>query len=102
VDCRDRLAFWLLELALEPVRALSAGEAESVTVRTARGARRFDLMIAREGDDYGWSFREVAASGQPEPAPPFQEEATERLPNPEYAFWAAWEAIEQHAAASAS
>ena len=61
MDCRDRFAVWLVELVLEPVRALREnGSAGSVTVRTACAERRFDVTISREGEDYGWSCREVA------------------------------------------
>ena len=64
MDCRDRFAVWLVELVLEPVRALREnGSAGSVTVRAACGARRFDVTIARNGAGYRWAFREVAAPG---------------------------------------
>jgi hypothetical protein len=99
MDCRDRYAFWLLELVLEPVRALAAdGDADSVTVRAACGARRFNMTIARDGGDYRWSFREVVASDGSEPALPLEGEGTEPLSDPEHAFWVAWDAIEQRAA----
>jgi hypothetical protein len=53
MDCRDRHAFWLLELVLEPVRAPARdGDADSVTVRAACGPRRFNMTIARDGADY--------------------------------------------------
>ena len=87
MDCRDRFAVWLVELVLEPVRALARnGSAGSVTVRAACGERRFDVTITRAGDAYGWSFREVAA--------PVHGSGAEALPDPEDAFWAAWGAIE--------
>jgi hypothetical protein len=96
VDCRDRLAFWLLELVLEPVRELAInGEGGSVTVRAARGERRFDLTIARGDGDYSWSFREVAGPGRAEPPSPLQDQAVEPLFDPEHAFWAGWGAIEE-------
>jgi hypothetical protein len=99
MDCRDRYAFWLLELVLEPVRALAQdGEADSVTVRAACGARRFNMTIARDGGDYRWSFREVAAADGSEPGSPLEEEGTESLSDPEHAFWVAWTEIEQRAA----
>ena len=59
MDCRDRFAVWLVELVLEPVRALRENGGGSATVRTALGERRFDVTIAREGADYRWSLREV-------------------------------------------
>jgi hypothetical protein len=95
MDCRDRFAVWLVELVLEPVRALrETGSAGSVTVRAACGPRRFDVSIAREADDYRWAFREVAAPGKAAPADPLAKEGRESLPDPEEAFWAAWTAIE--------
>jgi hypothetical protein len=95
MDCRDRFAVWLVELVLEPVRGLREnGSRGSVTVRAACGPRRFDVMISRAGADYAWAFREVAAPGAPEPAVPLFETGVEPLTDPEYAFWAAWTAIE--------
>jgi hypothetical protein len=96
MDCRDRYAFWLLELVLEPVRALGAGEdARSVTVRAAHGTRRFNVTIDRDGGDYRWSFREVPTPARPQLGPPVEKDSTETLPDPEYAFWDAWTAIQQ-------
>ena len=98
MDCRDRFGIWLVELVLEPVRALGTdADAGSVTVRAACGARRFNVTIARDGSDYNWSFLEVAAPGRPEPAEPLREENVEPLSGPEDAFWSAWTAIEQRA-----
>jgi hypothetical protein len=98
MDCRDRFAVWLVELVLEPVRALREnGSGGSVTVRAALGRRRFDVTIARTRDDYSWAFREVAAPGAPQPAEPLTEAATAPLADPEEAFWAAWTAIESAA-----
>jgi hypothetical protein len=94
MDCRDRFAVWLVELVLEPVRGLRENGAGSVTVRAACGARRFDVTISREGGDYAWVFREVAAPGASDPAEPLVDEGTEALADPEDAFWAAWAAIE--------
>jgi len=97
MECRDRLAFWLLELELAPIRALSAGEGDSVTVRAGRGGRRFDVTIVRDGHDYRWSLHEVGGSADGTTAA-LRDEATEALTNPEYAFWEAWGALDQHAA----
>jgi hypothetical protein len=95
MDCRDRFAVWLVELVLEPVRALREnGSRGSVTVRAACGARRFDVTINRDGGDYAWAFREVAAPGEQDPAVPLVEASTEPASDPEDAFWAAWTAIE--------
>ena len=98
MECRDRFAVWLVELVLEPVRALREnGSAGSVTVRAACGARRFDVTITRAGADYGWAFCEVAAPGAAPPAEPLEDEGTEPLDDPEDAFWSAWTAIEADA-----
>ena len=86
MDCRDRFAVWLVELVLEPVRALRNGASGPVVVRTALGERRFDVTIARDDDGYRWSLRE--------PDGPLEEAGTAGLPDPEDAFWAAWTAIE--------
>ncbi len=99
MECRDRFGLWLVELVLEPVRALRLdGDAGSATVRAACGARRFKVTIARDGGDYRWSFLEVAAPGKADPAAPLRDEGAEPLPDPEDAFWAAWDVIEQRAA----
>ena len=89
MDCRDRFAVWLVELVLEPVRALRNGAPGPVVVRTALGERRFDVTIARDGADYRWSLREVGG--------PLSESGAAGLPDPEDAFWDAWTAIEQAA-----
>jgi hypothetical protein len=86
MDCRDRFAVWLVELVLEPVRALRNGAAGPAVVRTALGERRFDVTISREGADYRWSLREVSG--------PFSEAVAAPLRDPEDAFWEAWTAIE--------
>jgi hypothetical protein len=91
VDCRDRFAVWLVELVLEPVRALREnGSAGSVTVRAACADSRFDITIRRDGDLYDWSYRNVA-----EPAN--ERSGAEPLSDPEDAFWAAWTAMEANA-----
>ena len=86
MDCRDRFAVWLVELVLEPLRALRNGAESPVTVRTALGERRFDVTIARVGSEYRWSLREVGG--------PLEESGDEQLVDPEEAFWAAWTSIE--------
>jgi hypothetical protein len=86
MDCRDRFAVWLVELVLEPVRALRNGASGPVTVRTALGERRFDVTIARDGADYRWRLAEVGG--------PLADGGAAGLSDPEDAFWAAWAAIE--------
>jgi len=88
MDCRDRFAVWLVELVLEPVRALRGnGSAGSVTVRAACADSRFDITIRRDGDLYNWSYRDVAEQAN-------ERLSAEPLGDPEDAFWAAWSAIE--------
>jgi hypothetical protein len=86
MDCRDRFAVWLVELVLEPVRALRNGAHGPVVVRTALGERRFDVTISRDGDRYGWMLREVGG--------PLVEAGGAAVGDPEEAFWEAWTAIE--------
>ena len=86
MDCRDRFAVWLVELVLEPVRALRNGAPGPVVVRTALGERRFDVTIGRDGEGYRWRLREIGG--------PLEDAGAAGLPDPEDAFWAAWESIE--------
>lgn len=86
MDCRDRFAVWLVELVLEPVRALRNGAPGPVVVRTALAERRFDVTVTRDGSAYRWSLREVGG--------PLEDGGREPLPDPEDAFWAAWTSIE--------
>jgi hypothetical protein len=86
MDCRDRFAVWLVELVLEPVRALRNGASGPVVVRTALGERRFDVTILRADGAYGWRLQEVGG--------PLSETSETPLADPEDAFWDAWTAIE--------
>jgi len=86
MDCRDRFAVWLVELVLEPVRALRNGAPGPVVVRTALGERRFDVTIFRDGGGFRWSLQEVGG--------PLADAGAVGLSDPEDAFWAAWESIE--------
>ena len=86
MDCRDRFAVWLVELVLEPVRALRENGGGSTTVRTALGDRRFDVTVAREGG--------TTAGGSTRSAGPLSEAGAAPLTDPEDAFWDAWTAIE--------
>ncbi len=96
MDCRDRFAVWLVELVLEPVRALAEADPPAeATVRAAHGERRFDVTISRGGDGaYAWSFREAPAPRQLEP-PELLTGAGGGESDPEAAFWAAWSAIDE-------
>ena len=89
MDCRDRFAVWLVELVLEPVRALRENGGGSTTVRTTLGERRFDVTIAGGDDEFNWRLREVGG--------PLEESGSAPLGDPEDAFWDAWTAIEEAA-----
>jgi hypothetical protein len=98
VDCFDRIAVHMTELALEPVRQLARlqmlGE---VSLRTPSNGRRYLLTIAKRFPDgeqdparYVWSVVEIALDG--EPLPDGQRAASAdgvSLPDPESAYWAA-------------
>jgi hypothetical protein len=86
MDCRDRFAVWLVELVLEPVRALRENGGGSAVVRTALGERRFDVTVSRAGGEYRWALREVGG--------PLVGESSAGLSDPEDAFWDAWTSIE--------
>ncbi len=86
MDCRDRFAVWLVELVLEPVRALRENGGGSAVVRTALGERRFDVIVAGGDGAYGWTLREVGG--------PLAAESPAGLSDPEDAFWDAWASIE--------
>jgi hypothetical protein len=86
MDCRDRFAVWLVELVLEPVRALRENGGGATTVRTALGERRFDVTVSRAGEEYRWELHEVGG--------PLVAAGPEGLSDPEDAFWDAWASIE--------
>jgi hypothetical protein len=73
VDCFDRIAVQMTELALEPVRQLKARRMlGSVSLRTPSGGYRFLVTIAKRlpnGDDgapvFVWDVREITAEGEP-------------------------------------
>jgi hypothetical protein len=88
MDCRDRFAVWLVELVLEPVRALREnGSVGSATVRAACADGRYDITISRHGDLYDWSYREATVAAN-------ERSCDGPFGDPEEAFWAAWGAIE--------
>ncbi len=98
VDCFDRIAVHMTELALEPVRQLARlqmlGE---VSLRTPSNGRRYLLTIAKRYPDgercearYVWSVTEISPRGEPLPGGQRGEIAGgESLPDPEAAYWAA-------------
>jgi hypothetical protein len=98
VDCFDRIAVHMTELALEPVRQLARlqmlGE---VSLRTPSNGRRYLLTIAKRYPDgeratprYVWSVVEIAPDGAPLPdGQRYLSPEGTFLPDPEAAYWAA-------------
>lgn len=96
VDCFDRIAVHMTELALEPVRLLaSRSMLGAVSLRTPSNGHRFLVTIAKRfADDdsvtFTWLVEETTASGDPLP-----DGLQQAMPNdtvitdPEVAYWAA-------------
>ncbi len=98
VDCFDRIAVQMTELALEPVRLLRERPMlGAVSVRTPSGGRRYLVTIGkrlpegeRGGARYVWLVEEIAADGSPLPGGASRESADGiLLVDPEAAYWAA-------------
>jgi hypothetical protein len=72
VDCFDRIAVHMTELALEPVRQLAERKMlGSVSLRTPSNGRRYLLTIAKRTPDgdlgqprYVWRVDEISAEGE--------------------------------------
>ena len=98
VDCFDRIAVHMTELALEPVRQLKdrrmLGE---VALRTPSNGHRFLVTIAKRYPDgdlgepvFVWSVREITAAGDPiENGLGCASPAGESFREPDEAYWAA-------------
>lgn len=98
VDCFDRIAVQMTEIALEPVRLLRARPMlGAVSVRTPSGGRRFLVTIGKRYPEsergkarYAWLVEEVAADGSPLPGGARRDcRADAWLDDPEAAYWAA-------------
>ncbi len=98
VDCFDRIAVQMTEIALEPVRLLRERPMlGAVSVRTPSGGRRYLITIGKRfpggerGDPgYVWSVEEIAADGSPLADGARRASATGFfLEDPEAAYWAA-------------
>lgn len=96
VDCFDRIAVRMTELALEPVRILKDRPMlSSVSLRTPSGGKRFLITIAKRFPDgeasapaYVWSVVEITPKGTP--APDGETRATlpdKHFRDPEDAYW---------------
>lgn len=102
VDCFDRIAVQMTEIALEPVKQLRTRSLLSaVTLRTPSGGRRYHITVAKRfpaGDGsapvYIWTIAEISAQGEPLPGGITAECAdTIHYGDPEDAYWAAMDAL---------
>jgi hypothetical protein len=98
VDCFDRIAVQMTELALEPVKQLAQRQMlGAVSLRTPSNGRRYLVTIAKrfpEGETgkpgYIWSVEEIAPNGEPTTGGQCHESpAGTFLTDPESAYWAA-------------
>lgn len=96
VDCFDRIAVQMTELALEPVRLLAERPMlGAVSIRTPSGGNRFLVTIAKRfphGENappaYTWEVAEVDAAGEPQEAA-VRANADATYDDPVTAYWAA-------------
>jgi hypothetical protein len=104
VDCFDRIAVQMTEIALEPVLMLKQRSVlSSVSLRTPSGGRRFLVTISQrypEGERkpaaYRWRVEEIDASGDVLPDGITATCAeTVHYGDPEDAYWAATDALAQ-------
>lgn len=98
VDCFDRIAVQMTELALEPVRLLRERPMlGAVSLRTPSGGRRHLVTIGKRFPDgesgapaYVWLVEEIARDGAPLAGGLRRESAPGVfLDDPEEAYWAA-------------
>jgi hypothetical protein len=104
VDCFDRIAVQMTEIALEPVKELRTRSLLSaVTIRTPSGGRRYHITIAklfpageRSAPVYTWSITEIDGQGR-EVADGITATCAETVHygDPEDAYWAATDALAQ-------
>ncbi len=102
VDCFDRIAVQMTEIALEPVRLLGQSAAlVAVTLRTPSGGRRYNITVSkllpageRAAPVYSWSIAEVTTRGGAAPGG-IQAASADHIHygDPEDAYWAAADAL---------
>ena len=102
VDCFDRIAVQMTEIALDPVRSLGqSATLAAVTLRTPSRGRRYHITVAKfwpagQGGApvYSWTIAEVTAQGLPA-AGGIQAACADhmRYADPEEAYWAAVDAL---------
>lgn len=102
VDCFDRIAVQMTEIALEPVRMLRERSLlSSVTLRTPSAGRRFNITIAKrfpngpkEAPTYRWELEEVSTEGDPVADGVHELSPGDRqYRQPEDAYWGAVDAL---------
>jgi hypothetical protein len=102
VNCFDRIAVQMTEIALEPVRLLAnRSMLNSVALRTASGGRKFTISIAKRYPDpdgkaprYVWTVEEIADSGDVLDGGSRRDlPAAQAFTDPETAYWSAVEAL---------
>lgn len=105
VNCFDRIAVHMAELALEQVRQLAQVHMlGAVSLRTPSNGRRYTLTVAKRYPDgeqeppkYTWDIAEIASDGEPLPDGYRASSAPGAyLENPDAAYW---EAVDELAAA---
>lgn len=96
VDCFDRIAVQMTEIALEPVRMLrDRPMLSSVSLRTPSGGKRFLITIAKRFPDpeatppaYVWDVTEITPEGATVPDGASRASAPgRRYADPEDAYW---------------
>src|SRR5579884_2314401 len=113
VDCYDRIALQIAEMALEPVRLMRERSLlAAVAVRALRGGDRFTITIRKiwpEGMDrppiYRWSLAQTDETGGERPDRLGLAAASARsgtYADPEEAYWAAVNALSAAASSSCS
>jgi hypothetical protein len=102
VDCFDRIAVQMTEIALEPVHQLRQRTMLSaVSLRTPSGGRRFLVTIAkrfpdgeREAPRYTWRVEEISAVGDVlADGITAASKTSKDFAQPEDAYWAAMDAL---------
>lgn len=100
VDCFDRIAVQMTEIALEPIQQLSSRPMMmAATVRLPSNGKRVLLKVRKHfpnGENgspvYGWQLDASDSTGRPT-ATLAVSPAVKGYPNPEDAFWGAVDAL---------
>lgn len=103
VDCFDRIAVQMTEIALEPIQQLGDRPmAMAASVRVPSGGKRVLLTVRKrfpQGEDaqpvYAWRLERLDASGDPTESIAAST-AIQAFRRPEDAFWAAADALRDH------